>query len=138
MSGEEGPELHFDGFPDERKVNILQLKHTIDIVLYINSKGTVREVDVRNDVTRSYDMSSKRLNMLREMGLADCMYPDSNVKGHKARKWWLTGRGRALARLLIVMNRGIAGELDLESMDVEDFCNRQLMPGSGCGDGGRD
>ena len=61
MSGEEEPGLHFEGFPDERKVNILQLKHTIDILLYINSRGSVREVDVRNDVTRNFEMSSKLL-----------------------------------------------------------------------------
>ena len=128
VSGEEGPGLHFEGFPDERKVNILQLKHTIDILLYINSRGSVREVDVRNDVTRNFEMSSKRLNMLREMGLADCMYPDSNVKGHKARKWWLTGKGRTMAKLLIVMNRGIAGELDLEDPVIENFCDEVLLP----------
>ena len=121
MSGEEEPGLHFEGFPDERKVNILQLKHTIDILLYINR-------DVRNDVTRNFEMSSKRLNMLREMGLADCMYPDSNVKGHKARKWWLTGKGRTMAKLLIVMNRGISGELDLEGPVIEEFCDEVLMP----------
>lgn len=134
MSDEDASEHYFEGFPDGRMVNILQNKHTIDILLYINSHGTVKEVDVRNDVTGSYDTSNKRLNMLRAAGLADCMYPDANVKGHKARMWWLTARGKTVARMLILLNRGMTGELDLENEDFEDFFNRHSAPGVEYGD----
>lgn len=118
---------YFEGFPDGRMVNILQNKHTIDILLYINSRGRVKEVDVRNDVTGSYDTSNKRLNMLRAAGLADCMYPDANVKGHKARMWWLTSKGKAVARMLVILNRGMEGEIDLEDGDFVDFLNRHTL-----------
>lgn len=128
VSDGDAPEHYFEGLPDGRMVNILQNKHTIDILLYINSHGTVKEVDIRNDVTKSYDTSNKRLNMLRAAGLVDCMYPDANVRGHKARMWWLTAKGRAVARILIILNRGMTGEVDLENEEFEDFINRHVMP----------
>lgn len=128
MSDGDASGRYFDGFPDERMVNILQNKHTIDILLYINSHGTVKEVDVRNEITGSYDTSNKRLNMLRAAGLADCMYPDANVRGHKARIWWLTSKGKTVAMILILLNRGMTGEIDLEDEELEGFLNSRIIP----------
>lgn len=99
-------------------VQLLGVRHAITILLYIDRCGTVKEVDVRNDITGSYDMARSRLIMLESSGLLVSEYPDARVRGYKARMWSITDRGRAVASLVIRAGWIIDGVVDLESTDV--------------------
>lgn len=106
---------------DEEKVagvQLLGVRHVITILLYIDRRGTVKEVDVRNDITGSYDMARSRLLMLESGGLLVSEYPDARVRGYKARMWSITDRGRAVASLVVRAGWIIDGVLDLENSDV--------------------
>lgn len=123
MNQRECPETPADG----KAVNILQNKHTIDIILFLDSEGVAREVDIRTKITGNYDTSSRRLNMLRAAGLADFEYPEPTTKGHKARQWSLTPMGGAVAKMLVLLDRVMEGEIDLEDGSLDEFY-RSLGP----------
>ncbi len=81
-------------------IQVLGKKHAATILLYIYHRGSVKEVDVRDDITRSYDMARSRLLMLEECGLLRSEYPDARTRGYKARKWIITENGMEVAALV--------------------------------------
>lgn len=81
-------------------IQVLGKKHAATILLYIYHRGSVKEVDVRDDITRSYDMARSRLLMLEECGLLRSEYPDASTRGYKARKWIITENGMKVAALV--------------------------------------
>lgn len=101
-------------------VQILEKKHAATILLYINHRGSVKEVDVRNDITRSYDMARSRLLMLEECGLLRSEYPDARMRGYKARRWIITERGMAVASLIEQAGQIIDRYLEMRPTGSDD------------------
>ena len=84
-----------------RLYNIMQEKHAMDIIIFLYRTGGAKEIEVR-DMLGNYNIANRRLTMLEDFGLAECIVPDARVKGRKARRWQLTDKGTAVAHLTYV------------------------------------
>ena len=97
-------------------IQVLGKKHAATILLYIYHRGSVKEVDVRDDITRSYDMARSRLLMLEECGLLKSEYPSASTRGYKARRWIITEDGMKVAALIEQAVDIIDGHLEAASL----------------------
>ena len=102
-----------------RLYNIMQEKHAMDIIIFLYRTGGAKEIEVR-DMLGNYNIANRRLTMLEDFGLAECIVPDARVKGRKARRWQLTDKGTAVAHLLMTLDRTIKGEVDIGSIGFEN------------------
>lgn len=79
------------------RIDIIQQKHVIEIVLYMSDHGVVSENELRRNIIDSHKMISSRLDVLQAMDVVDYCPPDPRQKGRKIRRWHLTDRGIRLA-----------------------------------------
>lgn len=92
-------------------VRILEKKHTIDILIYMYGRESVIESELRAITKRGYGYKDI-LIMLADNGLAECAMPDPKSKSRKVITWWLTDKGRVIAKMLEAADRQIKDVVD--------------------------
>ncbi len=97
MSFDDDRNQHQKESHQDCRIDIVQLKHVIEIVLYMSDHGVVSENELRRNIIDSHKMISHRLDVLQAMDVVDYCPPDPRQKGRKIRRWHLTDKGVRLA-----------------------------------------
>lgn len=125
--GEEAGDQGFD------ILDLLQRKHAISLLLYLDEKGEATMTQVQEDVTRGnnlYDM----LDKYERMGIIGVRYgPQEKKPKRLATVLFLESYGKALVSLLKFTRRFFQGEIVIDG-DPEEFVNTRLAPSAGFSD----
>lgn len=108
-------------------LDVIQRKHSISLLDYLDRKGEVMVSDVQRDVTRGKNLD-EMLDDYERLGIIRRRYAKPNRKLQRvATLLSLTGVGSSFLRLLRAADRCVCEQICLDT-DFDEFINEQTEP----------